>query len=75
MRCPHPAVPRYPAEFSPPLSSPCRPRVISSPLYHPNPASLPQFLDSYKSVTLGSMATTFGVSPEFLDAELVRGGF
>jgi hypothetical protein len=30
-----------------------------------------QFLESYKSVTLASMAATFGVSPEFLDAELV----
>lgn len=29
-----------------------------------------QFLESYKSVTLSSMAATFGVSPEFLDAEL-----
>ncbi|PRW60726.1 26S proteasome non-ATPase regulatory subunit 6-like protein [Chlorella sorokiniana] len=29
-----------------------------------------QFLESYKSVTLASMAATFGVSPDFLDAEL-----
>lgn len=33
---------------------------------------VPQFLESYKSVTLASMAATFGVSPDFLDAELVR---
>lgn len=31
----------------------------------------PQFLESYKSVTLGAMAAAFGVSPAFLDAELV----
>lgn len=29
-----------------------------------------QFLESYRSVALGSMAATFGVSPAFLDAEL-----
>jgi len=29
-----------------------------------------QFLESYRSVTLPSMAHTFGVSPSFLDAEL-----
>lgn len=29
-----------------------------------------QFLDSYKSVTLASMATAFGVSPSFLDSEV-----
>ncbi|KAI3429495.1 hypothetical protein D9Q98_005584 [Chlorella vulgaris] len=29
-----------------------------------------QFLESYKSVTLASMAASFGVSPAFLDAEL-----
>lgn len=40
---------------------------------HPPPTPLPpQFLESYKSVTLASMAATFGVSPAFLDAELVR---
>jgi len=31
-----------------------------------------QFLESYKSVTLQSMATAFGMSPEFLDTELSR---
>lgn len=31
-----------------------------------------QFLDSYKSVTLESMARTFGVSVEFLDVQLSR---
>eukprot|EP00467_Chlorarachnion_reptans_P015634 CAMPEP_0114515494 /NCGR_PEP_ID=MMETSP0109-20121206/16770_1 /TAXON_ID=29199 /ORGANISM="Chlorarachnion reptans, Strain CCCM449" /LENGTH=399 /DNA_ID=CAMNT_0001695711 /DNA_START=78 /DNA_END=1278 /DNA_ORIENTATION=- len=31
-----------------------------------------QFLRSYRSVTLGSMAKTFGVSLEFLDKELAR---
>lgn len=31
-----------------------------------------QFLDSYKSVTLQSMATSFGVSEEFLDVQLGR---
>ena len=31
-----------------------------------------QFLDSYKSVTIASMATTFGVSPEYLDIHLSR---
>mmetsp|Transcript_17043 Transcript_17043/g.23849 ORF Transcript_17043/g.23849 Transcript_17043/m.23849 type:complete len:399 (-) Transcript_17043:147-1343(-) len=31
-----------------------------------------QFLCSYRSVTLSSMATTFGVSIEFLDKELAR---
>merc|ERR1712232_1089897 len=31
-----------------------------------------QFLDSYKSVTLDSMATSFGVSVEFLDLQLGR---
>lgn len=30
----------------------------------------PQFLESYKSVTLQSMAIAFGVSPAFLDDEL-----
>jgi hypothetical protein len=30
-----------------------------------------QFLESYKSVTLASMAATFGLSADFLDAELV----
>ncbi|KAG2443588.1 hypothetical protein HXX76_001939 [Chlamydomonas incerta] len=30
-----------------------------------------QFLESYKSVTLESMATAFDVSPAFLDGELV----
>lgn len=29
-----------------------------------------QFLESYKTVRLESMATEFGVSPEFLDREL-----
>ena len=29
-----------------------------------------QFLDAYKSVTLDSMARSFGVSPAFIDAEL-----
>ena len=29
-----------------------------------------QFLDAYKSVTLDSMARSFGVSPEFIDSEL-----
>jgi 26S proteasome regulatory subunit N7 len=31
-----------------------------------------QFLDSYKSVTIESMAKTFGVSPEYLDIHLSR---
>jgi len=31
-----------------------------------------QFLESYKSVTVESMATSFGVSPAFLDKELSR---
>ena len=30
-----------------------------------------QFLDSYKSVTLESMASAFGVSIDFIDYELV----
>ena len=30
-----------------------------------------QFLESYKSVTLQSMATAFGVSVDFIDEELV----
>jgi 26S proteasome regulatory subunit N7 len=30
-----------------------------------------QFLDSYKSVTLESMASAFGVSVDFIDYELV----
>ena len=29
-----------------------------------------QFLESYKSVTIGNMAVSFGVSPEFIDKEL-----
>ena len=29
-----------------------------------------QFLESYRSVSMASMAHTFGVSPEFLDQEL-----
>lgn len=29
-----------------------------------------QFLESYKSVTLESMANAFGVSPDFMDKEL-----
>lgn len=33
-------------------------------------AAYAQFLESYKSVTLASMAATFGVSPAFLDGEL-----
>ncbi|KAL4444612.1 hypothetical protein ABPG77_002429 [Micractinium sp. CCAP 211/92] len=33
-------------------------------------AAYAQFLESYKSVTLASMAATFGVSPGFLDGEL-----
>lgn len=33
-------------------------------------AAYAQFLESYKSVTLASMAATFGVSSAFLDAEL-----
>ena len=32
--------------------------------------ALPQFLESYKSVTLQMMASAFGVSPAFLDGEL-----
>ncbi len=35
-------------------------------------AAYAQFLESYKSVTLASMAATFGLSPGFLDGELVR---
>ena len=31
-----------------------------------------QFLESYKSVSLGAMAKTFGVASAFLDAELAR---
>ena len=31
-----------------------------------------QFLDSYKSVTLESMASSFGVSVEYLDLQLSR---
>jgi len=31
-----------------------------------------QFLDSYKSVTLESMASSFGVSPQYLDLQLSR---
>ena len=31
-----------------------------------------QFLDSYKSVTLSSMANAFGVSVDFIDGELVE---
>jgi len=31
-----------------------------------------QFLDSYKSVTLDSMASSFGVGPEYLDLQLSR---
>ena len=30
-----------------------------------------QFLESYKSVTLESMAQSFGVTPEFIDRALV----
>lgn len=30
-----------------------------------------QFLESYKSVTLNSMATAFGVSVDFIDQELL----
>lgn len=37
---------------------------------HTDSAYLPQFLESYKSVTLQMMASAFGVSPAFLDAEL-----
>ena len=37
------------------------------PLAHPHP---PQFLESYKSVTLPVMASAFGVSPDFMDSEL-----
>lgn len=31
-----------------------------------------QFLESYRSVTLDAMSSTFGVSPEFLDMELAK---
>lgn len=31
-----------------------------------------QFLESYKSCTLGGMAAAFGVSPAFLDEELAE---
>lgn len=31
-----------------------------------------QFLDSYKSVTLDSMASSFGVGPDYLDLQLSR---
>jgi len=31
-----------------------------------------QFLEAYKSVMVGTMASAFGVSTEFLDAELSR---
>ncbi|CAL8087200.1 unnamed protein product [Calicophoron daubneyi] len=34
--------------------------------------ALSQHLDSYSSLSLDSMATSFGVTPEFLDAELSR---
>lgn len=30
-----------------------------------------QFLESYKSVTIDSMAQAFGVTPDFIDRELV----
>ena len=30
-----------------------------------------QFLESYKSVTIDSMAASFGVTPQFIDTELV----
>ena len=47
-----------------------RPLKARSPslLKHLCPA---QFLESYKSVTLGSMAAAFGVSVDFMDRELV----
>lgn len=35
-------------------------------------AAYTQFLESYRSVTLGGMSRAFGVSPEFLDSELSR---
>ena len=35
------------------------------------PLACLQFLESYKRVTLASMAATFGLSADFLDAELV----
>jgi 26S proteasome regulatory subunit N7 len=35
-------------------------------------AAYGQYLESYKSVTLGGMAGAFGVGPAFLDAELSR---
>lgn len=57
---------------------PCLPIFFSLPYLSPHalPCScpalgLPQFLESYKSVTLASMAATFGLSADFLDAELV----
>jgi hypothetical protein len=58
---------------------PARPthRVLQPALPHDQPPAhppAPQFLESYKSVTLASMAATFGVSPGFLDAELVGWG-
>merc|ERR1712216_830368 len=34
--------------------------------------SYSQFLDAYQSVTLENMATTFGVSQQFMDLELAR---
>ena len=43
------------------------PVCSSSPTRRVAPA---QFLESYKSVTLHMMASAFGVSPAFLDAEL-----
>ena len=53
----------------------CRTAAVPPLIAHrtaPVPPPVPQFLESYKSVTLASMAASFGVGPDFLDAELVR---
>jgi hypothetical protein len=49
---------------SEPTCSPC----VALP--HPPQPTLLQFLESYKTVTLASMAAAFGVSPAFMDGEL-----
>ena len=56
--------PRRPLPAPPHLASP----RVRPPFTRPR---APQFLESYKSVTLGAMAAAFGGSPAFLDAELV----
>ena len=48
----------------------CNPSISAKDVGIDNTFCCLQFLDSYKSVTLDSMAQSFGVSVSFIDSEL-----